>query len=58
MNAFPVCVDTTDAEHAIRDREGGCGDIRRDQSGRYRRAGVLRDRAAIDGGGGYTGLPR
>ena len=58
VDAFPLCLNTTDVDEIVRDRRGRRADVRRHQPRGHRRAALLRDRAAAEGVARHPGLPR
>ena len=58
VDAFPMCLDTTDVDEIVRIVEGDRADVRRHQPRGHRGAALLRDRAAAEGVARHPGLPR
>ncbi len=58
IDAWPLCLDTTDTDEIIADREGHLAGLRRHQPGGHRRAPLLRNRGPAAARAGYPGLSR
>ena len=58
VDAFPICLDTKDADEIVADREGDRARLRRHQPRGHLRAALLRDRGAAAGGARHPRLPR
>ena len=58
VDAFPLCLDTTDVDEIVAHRPVRRADVRRHQPRGHRRAALLRGRAAAAGDARHPGLPR
>ena len=58
VDAFPLCLNTTDVDEIVAHRRGRRADLRRHQPRGHRGAALLRDRAAAEGVARHPGLPR
>ena len=58
VDAWPICLDTKDADEIVADREGDRARLRRHQPGGHLGSALLRDRAAVAGGARHPRLPR
>ena len=58
VDAFPLCLNTTDVDEIVQHRRGRRADVRRHQPRGHRGAALLRDRAAAEGVARHPGLPR
>ena len=58
VDAFPICLDTTDTEEIVRDRRADRAGVRRHQPRGHLRAALLRDRGAAEGRARHPRLPR
>ena len=58
VDAFPLCLDTKDADEIVALRQGGRADVRRHQPRGHRGAALLRDRAPAARRARHPRLPR
>ena len=58
VDAFPICLDTKDADAIVATVQGDRARVRRHQPRGHQRAALLRDRGAAEGGARHPGLPR
>ena len=58
VDAFPICLDTTDTDEIVRTVKLIAPGLRRHQPRGHLGAPLLRDRGAADPGAGHTRLPR
>ena len=58
VDAFPLCLDTTDVDEIVGIVRRAGAHVRRHQPGGHRRAALLRDRASAAGGARHPGVPR
>ena len=58
VDAWPICLDTKDADEIVRDGRGDRARLRRHQPRGHLRAALLRDRAAAAASARHPGVPR